>query len=197
MNLKNMAMKSEIVEMFLLRNDVCKELNRVIFDGNGCAYASDGFMILRWQHSGESTSSEKGLIAARLFEGISGNLLTFRKSEYLEWLGLAGLGADNNDCPECHGEGLVTWTYGEYRRDDDCPVCDGSGLITHRMEFELSCRVYKLNGVLMTQKQADAIVRLMDEDGIDEVQLTFNASKNICYCKLSNCEMVFTAQLEK
>ena len=169
MNLKNMAMKSEIVEMFLLRNDVCKELNRVIFDGNGCAYASDGFMILRWQHSGESTSSEKGLIAARLFEGISGNLLTFRKSEYLEWLGLAGLGADNNDCPECHGEGLVT----------------------------LPCRVYKLNGVLMTQKQADAIVRLMDEDGIDEVQLTFNASKNICYCKLSNCEMVFTAQLEK
>lgn len=38
------------------------------------------------------------------------------------------------ECPECNGEGKVTWEYSSttgkmktYEREEDCPVCDGNG----------------------------------------------------------------------
>ena len=33
------------------------------------------------------------------------------------------------DCPECDGDGTVTWTYNDHEDEFDCPECDGDGTV--------------------------------------------------------------------
>lgn len=96
---------------------------------------------------------------------------------------------NNVKCPECDGEGTVTWKYtdrdwNDYELDEDCPVCEGSGYIEKVRKERTGRKISVLSTIIkvgrnnLTAGFLQTLLDAMKIIGISEVRLV--AQDKIC-----------------
>lgn len=86
------------------------------------------------------------------------------------------------ECPECHGRGVVEWYYEgrrqDYYRDSECPECDGEGYVTTTVERRTGKMVPDKNAAIglfgldnISTDNARVLLDTMNLLTIDEVRL--------------------------
>lgn len=104
------------------------------FEKDEKVYATNSYVLIRCDKSdfkGVIDNPHKALNAQAVFPKETCNRILLTKYEDYDKFKTEDelVEEDENvDCPECDGEGEVTWEYESYEKEDECPVCDGSGL---------------------------------------------------------------------
>lgn len=115
---------------------------------------------------------------------------------------------NNVKCPECDGEGTVTWKYTDkdwydHELDEDCPVCEGSGYIEKVRKERTGRKIPVLSTIIKVGRNnltADFLQTLLDAMkiiGISEVHLVaqgkicnhFRIDENISVMLASNIDI--------
>ena len=74
-------------------------------------------------------------------------------------------------CPDCNGDGEVTWEYMDKNRErhtlqDTCPVCDGSGFTVTVSKFQ-----YTIHGAALCRHKVKTLLRTMELLQADTLRL--------------------------
>ena len=84
---------------------------------------------------------------------------------------------ENKKCPECHGEGKVTWEYEIWTKEFDCPVCDGEGYIERERWVPSGRKIIsdksfiRIENKIFKSHYIDLVRRSMAFIGVDHVEV--------------------------
>lgn len=113
---------------------------------------------------------------------------------------------ETEECPECHGRGVVTWHYDgrkqDYYEEFECPECDGEGYVTNTIKCKTGKMIpdekaairffFSLSNI--TAWNVRALLDTMNLLGIEEARLVI-AERNISVFILNNGITVYIANV--
>ncbi|MFA5377080.1 MAG: hypothetical protein WC455_15120 [Dehalococcoidia bacterium] len=130
--------KQTIVQRFqqFCGQTACARLtnSEVPFSGNGHTYATNGHLVVRTMGELCAPNPE----AVKTCEEVINRANRDGEKVTVTMESVRGLLArchdcsirgtkEKRECPECHGEGIVTWDTGHHEYEADCLNCDGEG----------------------------------------------------------------------
>ena len=192
-NLKDNKLKATIMnnEKELLglyhRSDNFRVVLRQPFLQDGRVCATDGYMLIRICAAlceGDYQERPGGLLPPNTANVIpvpnTDEPLTYRK---LKIALNATPDEHSRRCPECNGEGVVTWEYrdksGEYHKQQDtCPVCDGAGELVD--EYTAVKYQYTIHGATLCLHHVKTLLRTMEHLHTKTLRLRHFNDKGEC-----------------
>ena len=186
--------EKDLFDLFVDRDNDIKPMYNNPYRRDGYVYATDGRKLIRIKENAvrgnyETTDTMKldfpsnncnYIITDKDIEKALSNIP--HEEEVIEV-------GNNVKCPECDGEGTVTWKYtdkdwNDHELEEDCPVCEGSGYIEKAREERTGRKIPVLSTIIKVGRNnltADFLQTLLDAMriiGVSEVRLV--AQEKIC-----------------
>lgn len=181
--------EKKLLDLFVDKENIFKPECEKPYRKDGYVYATNGKKLIKIREDiikGEYDTTDRMeldipdsncnyIIAAEDIEEV---LSTIEKVDEIIYVG------HDVECPECGGEGTVTWKYTDrnwedYELEEDCPVCDGSGYIEKEKHVKTGRVIPRLGAIVrvgknnITADNLNVLLNAMRIIGVNEVSLIY------------------------